>query len=88
MRSRGVRNLYDGLKLIEKSTATLLKKTRQINDTNKKLEPVESKKSSFGAKNFQQAITFHFYCYFILSFPAMLRYSFPLILIYHTGFLQ
>ena len=29
------RNLYDGLKLGEKSTATLLKKTRQIKDTYK-----------------------------------------------------
>ena len=43
VRSRSVRNLYDGLKLVEKSTPTLLKKTRQINDTNKKLEPVESR---------------------------------------------
>ena len=44
VRSRSVRNLYDGLKLVEKSAATLLKKTRQINDTNKNLQPVESKK--------------------------------------------
>ena len=32
------------LKLVEKSTKTLLKKTRQINDRNNKLKPVESKK--------------------------------------------
>ena len=41
-KKRGVGNLYDGLKLVEKCTATLLKKTRQIDDTNKKLKPVES----------------------------------------------
>ena len=45
--------MYDGLKLIEKSTATLLKKTKQINDTNKKLEPVESKKVVSVPKNVQ-----------------------------------
>ena len=37
--SRRIRNLYDSFKLVEKSSATLLKKTRKINDTNKKLEP-------------------------------------------------
>ena len=56
-------DLYDGLKLVEKSTATLLKKERQINDTNKKLEPVESKKLFWRPKIFQQAITFYLYCY-------------------------
>ena len=44
VRSRSVKNLCIGLKLVEKSTATILKKTRQINNTYKKLEPVESKK--------------------------------------------
>ena len=43
-----------GLKLVEKSIATLLKKTRQINDTNKKLEPVESKKLFWCQKIFNQ----------------------------------
>ena len=38
-----LRNLYDGLKLIEKSTATLLKNAGQNNDT-KKLEFVKNKK--------------------------------------------
>ena len=88
MRSISVRNLYDGLKLVEKSTAILLKKTRQINDSNKKLEPVESKKLFWCQKIFQQVITFYLYCYFIPSFTAMLRYYFPLILIYYKGLLQ
>ena len=60
-----MKNLYNGLKLIEKSSTTLLKKTKQINNTNKNLEPVESKKL-FQWQNFQQ--TFYLYCYFILSF--------------------
>ena len=66
------------------------KKTRQINCTNIKLEPVESKKLFWWLvpRNFQQAMTFYLNCYFIPSFSAMLHNSFPFILIYHTGFLQ
>ena len=64
MRSRSVGNLYDGLKLVEKSTATLMKKTRQINNTNKMLEPVESKKLFWCQKistsyNFLFVLLFH-----------------------------
>ena len=64
MRSRSVRNLYDGLKLVEKSTATLLKKTKEINNTNKKLEPVENKKLFWCQKfsisyNFLFVLLFH-----------------------------
>ena len=42
VRSRSVRNLYDGLKLVEKNTATLLKITRHINNSTKKLQFVET----------------------------------------------
>ena len=48
VRSRSVRNQYYDFKLIENSTATLLKKIGQNNDT-KKLELV---KSCFSGKNF------------------------------------
>ena len=46
--------MYDGLKLVEKSTVTLLKKTRQTNNTNKKLEPDESKELFWCKKNFNK----------------------------------
>ena len=35
VKSRSLRNLYYGLKLKEKSTPTLLKRTKQINDSKK-----------------------------------------------------
>ena len=54
MRSRSARNLNDGLKLVEKSTATLLKKDK----TNKELEPVKSKKLFLRQKLFNKPLLF------------------------------
>ena len=65
MKSRSVRNLFDGLKLREKSTTTLLEKTRQNNDTKRELvETFWQLKWMYTLRN-SKTFLHH---YFVLSF--------------------
>ena len=67
MLSVSVRKLNDGSKLKEKSTATLLKKTAQINETNNKLEPVKVK-SYFSGQKFSTEYNFLFVLFYLVFF--------------------